>query len=84
MYSYYEGTRVITLRKQWVIPLTTIVLLLSLMLTPNLSVALSEQTDNLNTGPYVDQIVYSVIGSPDSMVLALLGEEIDLYLLPRH
>ncbi|MFW9976404.1 MAG: ABC transporter substrate-binding protein, partial [Candidatus Thorarchaeota archaeon] len=60
--------------------MSLIVLLLSLMLVPNPSVSLSEQTSNLNTGPYVDGVVYKMIYTQDHTVLALLSGAIDMSL----
>ncbi len=50
------------------------------MLVPNHTVALSEQTNNLNTGPFVDRVVYSEIRNPDQMVLAIQSGSIDMSL----
>lgn len=49
-------------------------------LYPNLSVALSVQTSNLNTGPYVDNIVYKIISGQDQIVSELLTGSIDMNL----
>lgn len=68
------------MRNQWVIPLSIIVLVSSSTLYPNLSVALSVQTSNLNTGPYVDNIIYKIIPSQDQIVSELLTGSIDMNL----
>ena len=70
--------RVNELRKRWVIPLSFIVLFLTMMLFPDLSVARSDLPDDLNVGPYVDKIVYKVIGNQDQRILALLSGDIEM------
>ena len=67
------------LRKQWVIPLSLIVLVSSSTLYPNLSVALSEQFSNLNNGPYVNNIIYKILGQ-ERIVSELLTGSIDMNL----
>ncbi len=66
------------LGKKWVIPISLIALLLLLMLSPNPSAAFSVLPNDLNVGPYVDKIVYKVIGNQDQRILALQSGEIEM------
>ncbi len=66
------------LGKRWAIPLSFIVLLLSLMLSPTPSVALPEQPSDLIIGPYVDNVVYEVIPNLNQRINALVASQIEM------